>query len=44
MPPLDTPLIRGNLAYHVRRGSHNLTPYDWQQFMTFANRVWRELR
>jgi hypothetical protein len=44
MPPLDTPLIRGRLAYHVRRGSHNLTPYDWRQFMTFADRVWSQTR
>ena len=37
MPPLDTPLRRGRLAYHVRTGGHNLTPYDWQRFMDAAD-------
>ncbi len=42
MPPLDTPALRGRVAYHIRRGGHNLTPYDWQRFMDFADRLWRE--
>lgn len=41
MPPLDTPLHRGRMGYHVRSGGHNLTPYDWEQFMNFADRLWR---
>jgi hypothetical protein len=40
MPPLDRPLIAGRRAYHVRRGAHNLTPYDWARFADFADRVW----
>jgi hypothetical protein len=40
MPPLDTPLIAGRRAYHVRTGVHNLTPYDWDRFADFADRVW----
>jgi hypothetical protein len=39
MPPLDTPLVRDQVAYHVRRGNHNLTLYDWRQFMDFAGRL-----
>jgi hypothetical protein len=40
MPPLDRPLVEGRRGYHVRSGGHNLTPYDWQRFMDFADAVW----
>lgn len=36
MPPLERPLIRGRRGYHIRPGTHNLTPYDWQRFVDFA--------
>lgn len=41
MPPLDTPSVRGHVGYHIRRGGHNLTPFDWQRYMDFADRLWR---
>jgi hypothetical protein len=37
IPPIDTPLFDGPRAYHVRTGIHNLTLYDWQRFMDFAD-------
>jgi dienelactone hydrolase len=40
MPPLDTPLVRERFEYHVRRGIHNLTPYDWTCYMDVADRLW----
>jgi hypothetical protein len=42
MPPLDRPLVAGQRAYHVRSGGHNLTPYDWDRFADFADRIWRK--
>ena len=41
MPALETPLIRGPLAYHIRRGVHNLTLYNWRQYMDFADHLWQ---
>jgi (4-O-methyl)-D-glucuronate---lignin esterase len=41
MPPLDTPAVGGRVGYHIRRGVHNLTPYDWARFMDFGDRFWR---
>jgi pimeloyl-ACP methyl ester carboxylesterase len=41
MPPLQTPLVRGRVAYHIRPGGHGLTLYDWQKFMDFADTLWK---
>jgi hypothetical protein len=41
MPALEAPLIAGRRGYHVRKGGHDLTPYDWDRFADFADRVWK---
>ena len=38
MPPVDTP-IGDRVRYHVKTGSHSITPYDWEQFYNFADEV-----
>ncbi len=37
LPPLDQPRWSGSLAYHIRTGKHDITPYDWEQFLNFAD-------
>lgn len=42
MPGLDTPLHGAGVHYHIREGSHNLTPADWGFYMDFADKQWRK--
>ncbi len=36
-PAVDTPVGR-TIGYHVRTGGHDVTTYDWQQYLAFADR------
>ncbi len=38
LPEVDQPHWNGNLAYHIRTGKHNITRYDWEQYMSFADK------
>jgi hypothetical protein len=37
MPEVKEQIIRSNVGFHNREGKHNMTPYDWQQFIRFAD-------
>lgn len=39
MPPMNTPVVGGKTAYHVRDGVHNLLLKDWNWFMDFSDKV-----
>jgi hypothetical protein len=38
LPPLDTPLITGELGFHYHTGGHTVTASDWKAFLDFADR------
>jgi len=37
LPELDKPLYLDVLGYHIRSGKHDLTRYDWEQYLDFAD-------
>ena len=39
MPPLDTPVVSGNVGFHIRNGGHNMLLKDWNWFMDFADKT-----
>jgi hypothetical protein len=39
MPPLDTP-VGETIRYHNRSGKHDMTAYDWAQYLDFVDRQW----
>lgn len=39
MPKADQPVM-GTLGYHLRTGKHDVTDYDWQQYLSFADKHW----
>ena len=39
LPEPDHP-AGGTIGYHLRSGQHDLTDYDWQQYLRFAGRHW----
>ena len=38
-PAPDTP-VGQRVGYHVRSGGHDVTDYDWRQYLAFARRYW----
>lgn len=41
MPEIDEPYMDGSIAYHNRKGPHAVLPYDWEQFLKFADKYFK---
>jgi hypothetical protein len=41
MPKLDEP-VHTTIGYHNRTGKHDVTDYDWEQYLTFADKHLRK--
>jgi hypothetical protein len=41
MPGLQQP-VGVNVRYHIRAGRHDVTLYDWQQYLAFADSYWKK--
>lgn len=37
MPPVNRP-VTGRVGYHIRSGGHDVTEWDWNQYIDFADR------
>jgi hypothetical protein len=38
MPEADQAIRSGVIGYHLRTGKHDVTTYDWEQYLEFAKR------
>ncbi len=41
LPAVNVP-VGGGLRYHIRTGKHDVTDYDWQQYLDFADRCFKK--
>jgi hypothetical protein len=37
MPEPDHPAMEGYIGYHLRTGKHDITPWDWEQYLNFIS-------
>ena len=40
-PAVDKPVMKG-MGYHIRTGRHDVTDFDWQQYLKFADMHFRK--
>ena len=37
-PPAPDTSVGGHIGYHIREGGHDVTPWDWDRYLDFADR------
>jgi hypothetical protein len=37
MPAVNQP-VSGTIGYHIRSGKHDVTDFDWEQYLNFADK------
>ena len=37
LPEIREPILTSDVGFHIREGGHSIDPYDWEQFMKFAD-------
>ncbi|MGD9854504.1 MAG: acetylxylan esterase [Planctomycetaceae bacterium] len=42
LPPVDEPVKTGTIGYHIRSGKHDVTVFDWTQYLDFADHHLRQ--
>ena len=40
-PEAEHPLQEGDVAYHIRTGKHDITAYDWENYIRFADKYFK---
>ena len=38
MPEVEKPDVHGLLGHHIRAGKHDITLYDWERYIVFADK------
>ena len=41
MPEINQP-VQNTVAYHIRTGGHDITEYDWEQYINWAKQIFRD--
>ena len=41
LPEVNNPKVVGKLGYHIRSGRHDVTKYDWEQYLNFADGIFK---
>ena len=41
MPAVEHPEVHGRLGHHIHSGKHDITLYDWQQYVAFAEKFFK---